>query len=224
MKKRELKQTGHVLSGKAQKKEDDAWRIFIKKENLSDEQAAQFRQYKDLLVSHNEQYNLTALTDTLAILRHHFSDSLVLRDVYDMDGVTGLVDVGTGAGFPALPLKILYPHLPMVLIEPTKKRQRFLEEVIHVLGMEDIEIYPNDWRTFIRTTEGNLNLFVSRAAIPVAELARMFKPSCSYNTGELIYWASEQWEVDKKTAPLVTADHPYKVGSRKRRLIVLKKS
>ena len=159
----------------------------------------------------------------MAVVRHHFSDSLALRSHVDMLAVKGLVDIGTGAGFPALPLKIMFPELAIVLIEPNKKRQGFLNEVITALEMKDIEIFNNDWRTFVRTTQGDLDLFVSRATLPVKELIRIFKPSSAYNHGVLVYWASAQWEPEKEVASLITDEKSYRVGTRNRRLIFMQR-
>lgn len=221
MKKPESKQRAKGLREKDRKKEQLVWDRFVADEQLDERQAAQFKQFYDLLVAHNQNYNLTALSGALAIVRHHFIDSLMIRQKHDMSTVNGLVDIGTGAGFPAIPLKIIFPELPMVLIEPSKKRQGFLSEIIRVLELKDIQIFDNDWRTFIRTTQGDLNLFVTRAALPVPELARMFKPSSAYKEGTLVYWASAQWKPEKTVAHLVARDEPYRIGSRQRRLIFL---
>lgn len=180
-------------------------------------------QYYQLLVRENENVNLTAITDPLAVSRYHFADSLALRRFYDVSTAKGVVDVGTGAGFPALPLKIMYPDVPMLLIEPSGKRRAFLELVISELKLENIEVCAYDWRTFIRTTSGDLDLFITRATLPVPELCRMFKPACAYKEAQLVYWASEQWEPEKGVSELVTRDESYKVGNRSRRLVFLGK-
>ncbi|MDQ5951812.1 MAG: rRNA (guanine527-N7)-methyltransferase [Patescibacteria group bacterium] len=200
-----------------------AWRDFRSKYTLTERQAEQFERYFDLLMYYNKQVNLTAIVSARGVIKHHFTDSLMIAQWFDMSNVKGLVDVGTGAGFPALPLKIMYPQLPMLLIEPNGKKRRFLEMVAEELGLEDVQTFSNDWRTFVRTTEGELDLFVSRAALPVEELCRMFKPSSSYNTATLAYWASELWVPEEGVSQYITADRPYKVGSRKRRLIFLKR-
>lgn len=200
-----------------------AWHEFNTQSALTSRQAEQFRTYFDLLMYYNKQFNLTAITSARGVIKHHFTDSLMVSQWFDVAACKGIVDVGTGAGFPALPLKIMYPHLPMILIEPNGKKRKFLELVAQELGLEDVQTCPHDWRTFIRTTESELDLFVSRAALPVDELCRMFKPSSAYKNGTLAYWASELWQPEEGVDSYISGDHGYRVGSRKRRLIFLKR-
>jgi 16S rRNA (guanine527-N7)-methyltransferase len=217
----ELKQTTYFKERSKQEDIAHAWQEFLAWGNLTALQAEQFEYYCKFLMEANNDVNLTAITSVRGIIKHHFTDSLMIRQWHDMSSVKGLVDVGTGAGFPALPLKIIYPHIPMVLIEPNGKKRRFLEFVAQELGLADVQACPLDWRTFVRTTEGEFDLFVSRAALPVEELCRMFKPSCAYNTARLVYWASELWQPEPEVKEYIQDDKLYRVGSRKRRLIFL---
>jgi len=200
-----------------------AWHEFTTQSSLTPRQAEQFRMYFDLLMYYNKQFNLTAITSARGVIKHHFTDSLMVCEWFNVAECKGIVDVGTGAGFPALPLKIMYPHLPMILIEPNGKKRKFLELVAQELGLEEVQTCAYDWRTFIRTTESDLDLFVSRAALPVDELCRMFKPSSAYKNATLAYWASELWQPEEGVSTYISGDHGYKVGSRKRRLIFLKR-
>ncbi|MBR2545388.1 MAG: 16S rRNA (guanine(527)-N(7))-methyltransferase RsmG [Erysipelotrichaceae bacterium] len=105
---------------------------------LTTEQLAQFDLYASLLVEWNEKFNLTAITDREGIFVKHFYDSLLLQASFkDTDT---LCDVGSGAGFPGIPLKIAYPQLKVSLMEPTGKRCVFLNEVISQLKLTDIEV------------------------------------------------------------------------------------
>ncbi|MBE6115513.1 MAG: 16S rRNA (guanine(527)-N(7))-methyltransferase RsmG [Erysipelotrichaceae bacterium] len=105
---------------------------------LTTEQLAQFDLYASLLVEWNEKFNLTAITDREGIFVKHFYDSLLLQAPFkDTDT---LCDVGSGAGFPGIPLKIAYPQLKVSLMEPTGKRCVFLNEVISQLKLTDIEV------------------------------------------------------------------------------------
>jgi len=219
----DLKQTDYLLSEDSRENVAYSWNEFITSRRLSEQQIEQFKQYFHLLNHYNKQFNLTAIVSARGIVKYHFDDSLaLLNSDFDLSSVTGLVDVGAGAGFPALPLKIMKPELPVILIEPNGKKRNFLEMVVKELGLSDVETYSNDWRTFVRTTESDLmNLFVSRAALPVEELCRMFKPSCSYKAATLVYWASHEWTPEEDAAPFITREHAYRVGTRKRRLIFL---
>lgn len=105
---------------------------------LDQRQIEQFREYAAFLKEYNEKINLTAITETEEIYEKHFYDSLLLAFHSKMEG--SLVDVGTGAGFPGVVLKIAFPDLRVILIEPLKKRCVFLNELIAKLGLKDIEV------------------------------------------------------------------------------------
>lgn len=189
---------------------------------LSPEQITQLQTYADLLATWNERMNLTALDEPEDILHYHFKDSLEISRFYPMDQVTMMADVGTGAGFPAIPLKIMYPHMQVVLIEVLNKRISFLQEVIRVLGLQNIEVVPLDWRTFLRSTSYPLDLCIARASLAPAELMRMFK-SHHYKQARLVYWASEQWQPDASMADYLYERHYYEVGDRKRQYAFFRK-
>lgn len=104
---------------------------------LTDEMVSQFGLYEALLVSWNERMNLTAITDPIGIQNKHFLDSLSC--VLPLQKAGGsLIDVGTGAGFPGIPIKIARPDLSVTLMDSLNKRVTFLNEVIHQLGLADI--------------------------------------------------------------------------------------
>lgn len=210
---------GEMFMSKASRSPETIWAEFAKTEQLSELQLSQFQRYEALLSERNKETNLTAIKDLLGIVRQHFQDSLILRKFVDLNALTTIADVGTGAGFPAIPLKILFPHLKVVLIEVNKKKQAYLADLIAILELENVEICDLDWRTFLRKTEEKIDLFVTRAAIEEAELCRMFKPSCAHKNATLVYWAAEQWECNKFVAHLVKRSEEYKMGQRNRKLI-----
>lgn len=127
----------------------DLYNIFMTKEEfldktnkkglvLSDRQMEQFDLYASFLKEYNEKINLTAIVEYEEVLDKHFFDSLLLS--FDIKLYGTLIDVGTGAGFPGVVLKISYPNLRVILIEPIKKRCVFLNELIEKLGLKDIEV------------------------------------------------------------------------------------
>ena len=97
----------------------------------------QFLRYRQELLDWNTRMNLTAITDPEEVLIKHFLDSLSLLIVYDRPG-TRLLDIGAGAGFPGLPLKIARPHWQVVLLEATGKKVTFLQHVIETLQLQDV--------------------------------------------------------------------------------------
>lgn len=197
------------------------WNHFIERYALSDRQSNQFRKYYELIVSTNDIHNLTAITDLKHVIADHFEDSLALCSFVDCSQLSMLADIGTGAGFPALPLKIAFPHIKIILIEVNQKKVWFLEKVIEELELTHVTICDLDWRTFLRKTDYPIDLFCARASLSQEELVRLFKPSSPYKNAELVYWASAQWKPTLGTKPFIKRDMPYTIDSKKRRLIFL---
>ena len=106
---------------------------------LSDKQIAQFNLYYELLTAKNKVMNLTAITEYNDVVKKHFIDSMMISRVLNMKKINSLCDVGTGAGFPGIPLKIVYPHLHLTLVDSVGKRVNFLSEVVEQIGLEDVE-------------------------------------------------------------------------------------
>ncbi|HWQ89775.1 MAG TPA: 16S rRNA (guanine(527)-N(7))-methyltransferase RsmG [Desulfitobacteriaceae bacterium] len=104
---------------------------------LTAEQAAQFCLYGDLLLEWNQKMNLTSITDPDDIVLKHFIDSLTVRRY--LRGKK-MADIGTGAGFPGIPLKIVQPDLQLFLVDSLRKRLDFLQEVVQRLGLKEVEI------------------------------------------------------------------------------------
>lgn len=198
----------------------DAWRTWCAQEQLSETQQQQFALYSELLCSWNQKHNITAITSPEAILSDHFQDSLSIRRVINLETRQGIADIGSGGGFPGLPLKICYPDIPFVLIEVNAKKREFLETMIDALGLTTIEVYPHDWRTFLRQTSYSLDLFLARASLQPEELIRVFKPSSPYRHATLVYWASHTWQPSSGVIHHIASQHPYTVGNKQRKLVL----
>ena len=107
--------------------------------NLSDTQMEQYNRYFELLVEWNEKINLTAITEPKEVAIKHMIDSITAYDEkLFKDGIT-VIDVGTGAGFPGLPLKIFCPEIKLTLMDSLNKRIKFLQTVVEELGLKDVE-------------------------------------------------------------------------------------
>jgi 16S rRNA (guanine(527)-N(7))-methyltransferase RsmG len=198
------------------------WQRFTDDESLTYEQVAQFRLYYALLTEWNNRINLTAITALPDVIDYHFRDSLAIGHVVDLSTVRMVADVGTGAGFPGIALKIKYPYLHVILIEVVQKKIKFLHTVIQELGLTNIEVVSCDWLTFLHTTNYPIELFCARASLAPDLLVTMFAPWCAYKKAELVYWAASSWSAPASLVRFLQKEVSYTVGQKQRKLVFLK--
>ena len=141
---------------------------------LNDLQLEQFEQYCCLLNEWNQVMNLTGITEHDEVFAKHFYDSLL--SVQDIPYQGKLIDVGTGAGFPGLALKIAYPDLYVTLLEPIGKRCRFLETVIENLNLEKVEVINERSEDFAKTHRESYDFVTARAVSNIYILSELCVP------------------------------------------------
>jgi len=203
---------------------DDAlWQKFGEQESLSEQQLDQFKRYFFLLCSWNEKFNLTTITKQSSVIRDHFQDSLALGKFFDLTTIKALADVGTGAGFPGVALKIKYPALRVYLLEVNTKKVQFLNMLIEQLALDGIEVIDLDWRTFLRKSGYAIDLFVARASLQPEELLRIFSPHWGHADAQLVYWASDTWVPRGNERDLLYKKESYQLGQKQRKLVFFKK-
>lgn len=107
---------------------------------VTEEQLHQFESYYEILVEWNEKMNLTGITEREQVYTKHFYDSITLAFYVDMAKVNTMADIGSGAGFPGIPLKICFPHLKLTIVDSLNKRINFLKHVVDSIGLLGVEL------------------------------------------------------------------------------------
>ncbi|MCM1241263.1 MAG: 16S rRNA (guanine(527)-N(7))-methyltransferase RsmG [Roseburia sp.] len=164
--------------------------------SLNEKQICQFMSYYELLIEWNRVMNLTAITDFEEVCKKHFIDSLCFVKVFDDDTLQkklSVIDIGTGAGFPGIPLKIVFPDLKITLLDSLQKRVNFLETVIEKLSLENMEVIHGRAEDFAK--KGKLrekyDICVSRAVANLSTLSEYCLPYIK-NNGYFISYKSEK--------------------------------
>ena len=168
---------------------------------LNKEQLCQFMSYYVLLVEWNQVMNLTAITDFEEVCKKHFTDSLSLVKAYKINASISVIDVGTGAGFPGIPLKIAFPDIEIILLDSLHKRVDFLKTVIDNLGLKKIEALHGRAEDYAKEKNfrEQFDLCVSRAVSNLSTLSEYCIPYVKIG-GYFISYKSEKLSEEKKDA------------------------
>ena len=136
---------------------------------LNEKKLQQLEEFYNLLVTENKKYNLTAITEKEQVYLKHFYDSLTLSKIINLDNIT-LCDIGTGAGFPGLVLKIMFPNLKVTLIESNGKKCNFLNIVKEKLELKELEIINDRAEIYSKNNREKFDIVTSRAVAPLKHL------------------------------------------------------
>ena len=164
----------------------------------SPEQIGRIREYLQLLTKWNRTISLTSITDPIEIVGRHFGESMYASKLLPVENCR-LADVGTGAGFPGLPLKISFPTMQLLLIESNKKKCAFLAEVVRTLGFTAVEIVPERFES-IRAETVHANIVTSRAVGEFQQLLR-WSEGVLEDRGHAMLWVGEQDATRIASAP-----------------------
>ena len=199
---------------------------------LSVKQLEQFSTYYEMLVEKNKVMNLTAITQWEEVLEKHFLDSVSLIRAKNLSKSITVLDLGTGAGFPGIPLKIVFPNLKITLADSLNKRVSFLNEVIEALKLENIQAVHGRAEELARDGKyrEKYDLCVSRAVANLSTLSEYCLPFVTLG-GEFISYKSGEVEEEAQAAKSaifllggkVTNTVKFSLGESSRSFIVIEK-
>lgn len=157
--------------------------------------------YYEMLIDTNKGMNLTTITEYSEVIIKHFADSAAIGCITDMNGNIDVIDVGTGAGFPGIVLKIVYPQLSVVLLDSLNKRVNFLKNVITELGLTDISAIHGRAENIARNKDyrEKFDLCVSRAVANMSSLSEYCLPFVKVG-GRFIPYKADGCDEEVKTA------------------------
>ena len=134
--------------------------------NITNEQLTKLEKFYHLMIEWNKKINLTRITEEKEVYLKHFYDSLTLNKVIDLKNIKTLCDIGTGAGFPGIVLKIIFPNIKITLIDSLQKRVNYLNEIIKELELDNIEAIHTRGENY----QGEFEVVTSRAVANIEKL------------------------------------------------------
>lgn len=146
--------------------------------HLDEIQLQQFYDYYNLLIEWNNKMNLTSITEFNDVMKKHFLDSISIAKYIKLNSDMNVLDIGTGAGFPGLPIKILYPDIKITLLDSLNKRVNFLNEIISSLNLKNVETIHGRAEDYARDPlyREKFDLVVSRAVANLSSLSELCLP------------------------------------------------
>ena len=148
--------------------------------NINDVTLYQLDEYYKILVEENAKYNLTAITEESSVYLKHFYDSISIVKIINLHNQY-LLDIGTGAGFPGLVLKIVFPNLKIDLLDSTNKKCKFLQKVIDKLNLKDIQVINARAEEYAKDNREKYDIVTSRAVAPLKHLLEYSIPVLKVN-------------------------------------------
>ena len=199
---------------------------------LTEKQIEQFLKYYEMLIEKNKVMNLTAITEYDEVIEKHFLDSISICQVYDLSKPVKILDMGTGAGFPGVPLKIAFPEVEITLADSLNKRIKFLDEVVAELGLEKVTTIHARAEELARNKEHreNYDLVVSRAVANLSTLGEYCIPFVkmggnfiSYKSGEVDEEVNAASKAIKILGGLIKDVYKFDLSDQKRSFVTIEK-
>lgn len=149
--------------------------------NLTPEQLNMLDTYAKFLIEYNSHTNLTAITEENQIYLKHFYDSITIIKAIDLTKIDNLIDIGTGAGFPGMVIKILFPNIKVTLLDSNNKKINFLQELGNKLNLTDINYYHGRAEEFVQNNRETFSLVTARAVSNLTTLSELCLPLTKLN-------------------------------------------
>ena len=163
--------------------------------NLTTHQLEQLNEYYQQLVVENQKYNLTSITEEEDVYLKHFYDSLTIIKACDLSNQM-ICDIGTGAGFPGLVLKIVFPNLKVTLVDATEKKCNFLKNIIKELELKEIEVVNERAEIYSKVVREKYDIVTSRAVAPLKHLLEYSIPLLKVNGYYIAMKSNISQEID----------------------------
>ena len=159
---------------------------FIKELNkmnieCSEDRLKQLEIYYNYLIEYNNHTNLTAITEKEDVYLKHFYDSLTLSKAIDLNNINNMIDIGSGAGFPGVVLKIFFPHIKVTILDSNNKKTTFVKKLIDKLNLKEIEVVNNRAEEYAKEYLNYFDLCVSRAVAFIDIISELTIPLIKKN-------------------------------------------
>lgn len=173
---------------------------------LTSQQLEKLNQFYELLISWNQKMNLTRITEKEDVYLKHFYDSLTLSKVIDLNQDLTLCDVGSGAGFPGIVLKICFPNLKITLLDSLQKRVNYLNEIIKELDLKNIEAIHTRAEDYAKQNREKFDIVTARAVANLKILSELCIPMVKVNGLFIAMKANVEEEIENSTEILKKLD------------------
>ncbi len=197
--------------------------------NYSNKELDLLEMYYIFLVEYNTHTNLTTITEKEDVYNKHFYDSLMISKVIDLTKIDTVLDIGSGAGFPGVVLKIFYPNIRLTLLDSNNKKTRFLTELVAKLDLKDVNIINDRAENYMKNNLNSYDLCVSRAVAYVDIISSLSTPFIKLDGKVLLMkgdFTTEEIVLKKYAKELNIKqynEYAYQLNNQNRKIIIISK-